>query len=418
MKKRYIIILDVCITFCITVLLYTVAWACGVYMPWAQVPDGVYTRSGLESNLNNEHVQTLNFKLPEGDTLVQTRDFATLNTTVTELGFWDNLRGISPTIKYKWDVDDVKLDKMLNAMRTSSLDATINITDSGKIQISEARQGNDFSVSEVHPIVVKALIEGAETLDLNSYCKSPNVVVKDLQSYIDRYDWVNDWKIVYTDGTVIDSSNLKDCWTTNYTLNAATIDISDVIESLKESYYTKEKSLDFTTSKGNKIKVPYGTYGCEVNEKLEMDFILKAIEERSTYVDRVPARNGFDNFEDTYIEVSIEDQHVWHYVSGALCCESNCVTGLKGRHDTPVGVYYVSERINGKYLRGEDYKTWVNKWMRLTNGGVGLHDAYWRGRFGGNIYTYNGSHGCVNLPKQYAYKLYDEIYNGIPVVVY
>ena len=47
------------------------------------------------------------------------------------------------------------------------------------------------------------------------------------------------------------------------------------------------------------------------------------------------------------------------------------------------------------------------RWMRLTNSGIGLHDATWRGRFGGAIYERDGSHGCINLPKTFAYELYD-----------
>ena len=68
--------------------------------------------------------------------------------------------------------------------------------------------------------------------------------------------------------------------------------------------------------------------------------------------------------------------------------------------------------------KGASSGSWVNKWMRITWDGVGLHDASWRSSFGGTIYRNNGSHGCINLPKKYAYVLYDEVYTGIPVVVY
>ena len=52
------------------------------------------------------------------------------------------------------------------------------------------------------------------------------------------------------------------------------------------------------------------------------------------------------------------------------------------------------------------------------NGNIGLHDAYWRyGVFGGNIYMIDGSHGCVNLPKEAAHKIYDNVESGTPVLV-
>ncbi len=52
------------------------------------------------------------------------------------------------------------------------------------------------------------------------------------------------------------------------------------------------------------------------------------------------------------------------------------------------------------------------------NGGIGLHDANWRGQFGGTIYKTNGSHGCVNLPPVKAKDLYELVYTGIPVICF
>ena len=98
--------------------------------------------------------------------------------------------------------------------------------------------------------------------------------------------------------------------------------------------------------------------------------------------------------------------------------ESDCVTGTKGRNDTPHGVYFITQYMDGKYLTGATYRTWVNRWMRITDRGHGLHDATWRSSFGGNIYTYDGSHGCINLPKQFAYDLFDTVGSGTCVVIY
>ena len=122
--------------------------------------------------------------------------------------------------------------------------------------------------------------------------------------------------------------------------------------------------------------------------------------------------------DDSYIEVSIKDQHLWVYKDKELVLDSDVVTGTKGKHDTPLGIYYITEMIDGKYLRGDNYVTWVNKWIRITNRGHGLHDATWRNRFGNNIYTYNGSHGCVNIPKKVAYELFEIAEIGMPVIIY
>ena len=56
--------------------------------------------------------------------------------------------------------------------------------------------------------------------------------------------------------------------------------------------------------------------------------------------------------------------------------------------------------------------------MPFNYNGQGMHDATWRSSFGGNIYKYNGSHGCVNMPLDKAGKLYKMTDNGVPVIVY
>ncbi|MFQ8840107.1 MAG: L,D-transpeptidase family protein [Clostridium fessum] len=40
----------------------------------------------------------------------------------------------------------------------------------------------------------------------------------------------------------------------------------------------------------------------------------------------------------------------------------------------------------------------------------------WRSKFGGTIYQYSGSHGCINLPVDKAKLLYEKVYKGMPVL--
>ena len=52
-------------------------------------------------------------------------------------------------------------------------------------------------------------------------------------------------------------------------------------------------------------------------------------------------------------------------------------------------------------------------------GGVGIHDAdSWRSVYGGTIYQYGGSHGCINTPSAQAAVIYENIDVGTPVVCY
>ena len=118
----------------------------------------------------------------------------------------------------------------------------------------------------------------------------------------------------------------------------------------------------------------------------------------------------------TYIKVSISKQKLWYYKKGNLKYTSKVVTGMRRKHDTPRGTFTIQGKMRKVYLIGEDYKTYVNYWMPF-NGPYGLHDATWRGYFGGTIYKNNGSHGCVNLPYKTAKYLYNHVSVGTVVKI-
>ncbi len=121
----------------------------------------------------------------------------------------------------------------------------------------------------------------------------------------------------------------------------------------------------------------------------------------------------------TYVDVDITNQTMTLFVNNFPMLQSPCVTGTpKNNRSTPTGAFYILEKIPGKRLKGDTWDVWVDRWMKFTKGAVGLHDASWRKKFGGNIYMSNGSHGCVNLPKDVAYTLYDMVTVGTPVIVH
>ena len=120
----------------------------------------------------------------------------------------------------------------------------------------------------------------------------------------------------------------------------------------------------------------------------------------------------------TYIYISIKNQKLWFYKNKELFLSSNIVSGNKGITDTPKGTFKIRSKATDIHLIGEDYKTWVNYWMLFNSGyQIGLHDATWRSSFGGNIYKYDGSHGCINLPFNIAKKIYRNAPVGTPVIV-
>ena len=120
----------------------------------------------------------------------------------------------------------------------------------------------------------------------------------------------------------------------------------------------------------------------------------------------------------TYIEISIVQQHMWFYENGKLIVDTDVVTGNDdGAHNTTTGSYAIQSHNQGVTLVGDDYETYVEYWMGF-NGGIGIHDAQWRSSFGGSIYEYNGSHGCVNTPYDQVQIIFNHTSVGTPVYVY
>jgi lipoprotein-anchoring transpeptidase ErfK/SrfK len=118
---------------------------------------------------------------------------------------------------------------------------------------------------------------------------------------------------------------------------------------------------------------------------------------------------------ESYVEVDISAQHLWYVQNGAVVLECDVVTGLRGAMDTPTGSTSILNKIRSVSfsLGGFSYY-----WMAFRGSAYGFHDATWQPWFGGNRYTYAGSHGCVNMPLDAAAALYSLCSPGDSVVVH
>ncbi len=52
------------------------------------------------------------------------------------------------------------------------------------------------------------------------------------------------------------------------------------------------------------------------------------------------------------------------------------------------------------------------------NEDIGMHDATWKTQFGSQFYKSAGSHGCINLPYNFAKSLFSYVEKGMPVICY
>ena len=200
--------------------------------------------------------------------------------------------------------------------------------------------------------------------------------------------------------------------------------MTQYIADLAEKYDTYQKPREFQTSAGDRVVVPGGNYGWLMDQGEELEVLEHMIQSGAERV-RMPhfAQTAADwshsDLGDTYVEVDLTNQHVWLYVDGVEELSVDCVSGTytnSGRR-TPAGTYTIYSKESPTVLRGADWNSPVSYWMPF-NGGIGLHDATWRSSFGGDIFMYSGSHGCVNLPYEAARTLYAYAYPGMPVICY
>ncbi|MDB4793674.1 L,D-transpeptidase family protein [Methylacidiphilales bacterium] len=108
-----------------------------------------------------------------------------------------------------------------------------------------------------------------------------------------------------------------------------------------------------------------------------------------------------------HIVVSLADQRLYAYHDQQLVAWSNVSSGRPG-HETPTGAFTVSEKDVDHHSNLYNNAP-MPYFMRLTDGGVGLH--------AGELPGYPASHGCVRLPLGMARELYHHVEAGTPVEI-
>ena len=201
------------------------------------------------------------------------------------------------------------------------------------------------------------------------------------------------------------------------------------IKSLADKYDTYGKPHVYKSTSGREVTIN-GNYGWQINQQEELAALKNMINNCSSqtrepaYSQTAASRNGYD-FGNTYVEIDMGEQKLYMYKDGECIVNTPIVTGnVSKNYTTPEGLYTLYYKERNRILRGPkladgsySYESPVSYWMPF-NGGIGLHDATWRGKFGGTIYKTNGSHGCINMPLNAAKTVYENVYKNIPILCF
>lgn len=202
---------------------------------------------------------------------------------------------------------------------------------------------------------------------------------------------------------------------------------ANYISEMANKYNTIYVPRTFHTSLGTDVTVSDNEYGYRIDQEAELAQLLEDLKSGEK-VSREPVysssgmqRSGTDDLAGSYIEVSLDNQHLWLYKDGALVTETDIVSGAPtASRETYRGAWPIAYKASPFTLSSEEYgyATTVKYWMPFVYG-QGLHDASWQSSFGGNRYkTGHGSHGCINLPEDQAALIYNTIDGGYPIIIY
>lgn len=269
---------------------------------------------------------------------------------------------------------------------------------SKEISIEESSE-NKVSSNEIYTNDNK-YIQAITDVNLRSEpnTKSKILTLLNKGSYLKKIGYINDWYIVDYNG--INAYISKD-----YTKEIDESLLNKRIDEYNICYFPYGATLYSDSNMTNKIiDIP----------SLESGQIY--YQEGNTYNVDTYGYNGYVSVSSTTIIpqpvviVDKSEQMLRFYKNDSMIMEFPVVTGNETNEQyTPSteGLFDIkcknyNSRLVGPEINGvPEWDVVVNVFMEYYNG-EGIHDAVWRGYFGGDIYQGNGSHGCINCP-------YDEV---------
>lgn len=342
-------------------------------------------------------------------------------------------------------------DALRAKIRALSLVSGAGITPTTDAHISPYAQGQPFTVipqvqgSNVDEAkteaVIRAAAEAGQTwVDVDGAGCYYQVNVKadspDLKNLCDAMNRCRTATVNYVFGDVKEplAGETICSWITGSQGTAAEVDqdkVTAFVTDLARKYDTAGTARVLHTAAGRDVELT-GAYGWKIDVPGESAALTQLIQaglqegeqdREPVYASSAAGRNP--DWGTTYVEVDLGGQHAYMIQNGTVVWDAPCVTGNTAKgYTTPPGVYTLTYKEKDRVLKGAkkadgsyEYESHVQFWMPF-NGGIGLHDANWRSKFGGSIYQKNGSHGCINLPPNKVKSLYDMVYKGMPVLCY
>ena len=303
----------------------------------------------------------------------------------------------------------------------------------GYYEIVPETAGTEMDINEVIRLISEGIREKKDSIDLEEQgCYQEAFIKQDDKKLTNVIDKVNRWlstSITYDwNGTevILDREKLTE-WI-DMQDGEPVLDEEQVTKFVKEQaaeYDTYGKKKKFITTLGTELTLSSRNYGWKTDTEAETKELIHLIYQGSTMKKEpqysiTAMQKGANDIGNSYVEADLSNQHLYLYQDGNIVLETDFVSGtMVSTYDcvTPEGIFGLTYKTRNAVLKGATYRTPVSYWMPFY-GNYGMHDANWRGAFGGQIFMTSGSHGCINLPPDMAGQIYQYVSEGFPVICY
>ncbi len=323
-----------------------------------------------------------------------------------------------------------------NAEREAAVDAVIDYSDGEGYFIEDGQIGTQIDFDKLGASIVNAVQANESSVDLAEVYAQPSIdgesdVVTSVMDTIHEFSDIQLTLQIAGDELTLPKETIES-WIYFDSNNQLLVDYDLVyayVSALNDEYATYNKNRQFMSTLQGEVTVPPGILGWGIDTEFETQTIIDDLY-AGIDVTREPATfssggngNSADEIGGTYVEIDLTYQMMYLYVDGEMVLGTDIVSGQINAETVP-GANAVNEMLTDTKLRGfnqfrkVEYATPVSYWIRFDNNAQGIHDASWQGAFGGDVWTYAGSLGCINTPYWAVETIYNNVTYGTPVIVF
>lgn len=323
-----------------------------------------------------------------------------------------------------------------NAEREAAVDAVIDYSDDEGYFIEDGQIGTQIDFDKLGASIVNAVQSNETAVDLVDVYAQPSIdgesdVVTSVMDTIQDFSDIQLTLQIGGEDLTLPKETIES-WIYFDSNNQLLVDYDLVyayVNALNDEYATYNKNRQFISTLQGEVTVPPGILGWGIDIEFETQSIIDDLY-AGIDVTREPATfssggngNSADEIGGTYVEIDLTYQMMYLYVDGEMVLGTDIVSGQLNAETVP-GANAVNEMLSDTKLRGfnqfskVEYATPVSYWIRFDNNAQGIHDASWQGAFGGDVWTYAGSLGCINTPYWAVETIFNNVTYGTPVIVF